>query len=90
MLIDDRPTIASPDGRSVICWLEEIEGANAPLYPSSRGKSKAGRWRDFGRRRISPMIATTLDGDLRPGLDITIPFIGRRGAFVYNLWKDGE
>ena len=83
MTIDARPTIAAPDDDPYL-WLEEIEGERALAFV---GQQNARTLQAFGVAGFAgdrDALADILD---RPD---NIPFIGRRGAFVYNLWKDAD
>ena len=83
MSLDDRPTIAAPDDDPYL-WLEEIEGKRALDFVEQQNRLTLEK---FGDRRFAgdrDILAAVYD---RPD---NIPFISRRGAFVYNLWKDAN
>jgi prolyl oligopeptidase len=83
MLIDDRPTIASPDDDPYL-WLEQIEGERALAFVAQQSKLTLERFGDAGFADDRDTLTAIYD---RPD---NIPFIGRRGVFVYNLWKDAN
>ena len=83
MSIDDRPTIAAPDDDPYL-WLEEIEGERALAFVEQQNARTLRKFGDDGFARDRDALADILD---RPD---NIPFIGRRGGLVYNLWKDAN
>ncbi len=83
MSIDDRPTIAAPDDDPYL-WLEEIEGERALAFVEQQNARTLQAFGDAGFAGDRDALAEILD---RPD---NIPFIGRRGGFVYNLWKDAN
>ncbi len=83
MPIDDRPTIAAPDDDPYL-WLEEIDGTRALAFVEQQNKLTL---EQFGGAKFAAdrdLLAAIYD---RPD---NIPFINRRGAFVYNIWKDAN
>jgi prolyl oligopeptidase len=83
MPIDARPTIAAPDDDPYL-WLEEIEGEAALAFVEQQNARTLQAFGDAGFARDRDVLAAILD---RPD---NIPYINRRGAFVYNLWKDAD
>ena len=83
MSIDARPTIAAPDDDPYL-WLEEIEGERALAFVAEQNALTLAKFGDAGFVRDRDALAAILD---RPD---NIPFISRRGGFVYNLWKDAN
>ena len=83
MSIDARPTIAAPDDDPYL-WLEEIEGERALAFVEQQNARTLRKFGDDGFARDRDALADILD---RPD---NIPFIGRRGGLVYNLWKDAN
>ena len=83
MSIDDRPTIAAPDDDPYL-WLEEIEGERALAFVEQQKPLTLQKFGDAGFAGDRDALADILD---RPD---NIPFISRRGGFVYNLWKDAN
>ena len=83
MSIDDRPTIAAPDDDPYL-WLEEIEGERALAFVEQQNALTLQKFGDAGFARDRDALADILD---RPD---NIPYISRRGGFVYNLWKDAN
>jgi prolyl oligopeptidase len=83
MRIDDRPTLAAPDDDPYL-WLEEIEGERALAFVDLQNKLTLEKFGDAGFAADRDILAAIYD---RPD---NIPFIARRGAFVYNIWKDAN
>src|SRR5216684_3309931 len=83
MLIDDRPTIASPDDDPYL-WLEEIEGERALAFVAQQSKLTLERFGDAGFADDRDTLTAIYD---RPD---NIPYVTRRGGFLYNLWKDAN
>ena len=83
MPLDDRPTIAAPDDDPYL-WLEEIEGERAVAFAEQQSRLTLQKFGDAGFARDRDTLAGIYD---RPD---NIPFITRRGAFVYNVWKDAK
>jgi prolyl oligopeptidase len=81
MRIDDRPTLAAPDDDPYL-WLEEVEGERALDFVEQQNRLTLGKFGDAGFEGDRDALASIYD---RPD---NIPFITRRGGFVYNLWKD--
>jgi prolyl oligopeptidase len=83
MIIDGRPTIAVPDDDPHL-WLEEIEGERALAFVEQQNKATLEK---FGSARFAAdrdALAAIFD---RPD---NIPFVTRRGEYLYNLWKDAS
>lgn len=81
MSADARPTPGAPDDDPWL-WLEEVDGERAGAWV---GQQNARTLAAFGGRHVEE-DATTLAAILdRPD---KIPFIGRRGRYVYNFWTD--
>jgi prolyl oligopeptidase len=81
MRVDDRPTIAAPDDDPYL-WLEDVEGARALDFVEQQNRRTL---EQFGGARFvadRDMLAAIYD---RPD---NIPYVGRRGKLLYNLWKD--
>ena len=83
MSIDDRPTIAAPDDDPYL-WLEVIGGERALAFVGQQNALTLQKFGDAGFAGDRDALAAILD---RPD---NIPFISRRGGFVYNLWKDAN
>ena len=81
MPIDDRPTLAAPDDDPYL-WLEDVEGERALGFVEQQNKRTLEKFADAGFAADRDTLAAIYD---RPD---NIPFISRRGAFVYNIWKD--
>jgi prolyl oligopeptidase len=83
MPIDDRPTITAPDDDPYL-WLEEIEGERALAFVEKQNSRTLEKFADAGFAADRDTLAAIYD---RPD---NIPFISRRGGFVYNIWKDAS
>jgi prolyl oligopeptidase len=83
MSIDDRPTIAAPDD-DPHRWLEEIEGERALDFVGRQNAMTLEKFGDAGFARDRDILAAIFD---RPD---NIPYVTRRGGFLYNLWKDAD
>jgi prolyl oligopeptidase len=81
--VDDRPTIAAPDDDPYL-WLEEIDGARALAFVDQQSRRTLERFGNAGFAADRDTLAAIYD---RPD---NIPLIGRRGALVYNIWKDAN
>jgi prolyl oligopeptidase len=83
MIIDGRPTIAAPDDDPYL-WLEEVEGERALAFVAQQNQATLEK---FGGARFAADRDTLTDIFDRPD---NIPFVTRRGRFLYNLWKDAN
>ena len=83
MPIDNRPTIAAPDDDPYL-WLEEIEGQAAAAFADRQSKATLEKFGTTGFAADRDTLAAIYD---RPD---NIPFVRRRGGFLYNLWKDAN
>jgi prolyl oligopeptidase len=83
MSIDDRPTIDAPDDDPYL-WLEEIEGQAATAFADQQSKATLEKFGTTGFAADRDTLAAIYD---RPD---NIPFVNRRGGFLYNLWKDAS
>lgn len=81
MSIDARPTISAPDDDPYL-WLEEVEGTRALAWVADQNNKTLARFGHDGFAADRDTLATILD---RPD---NIPFVSRRGAYLYNFWKD--
>src|SRR5271163_1559803 len=82
-MIDPRPTIEAPDDDPYL-WLEEIDGERALAWVEAQNAATLSR---FGDRRFEADRDTLGAIYDRPD---NIPVIARRGAKVFNFWKDAE
>lgn len=80
-MIDPRPTVAAPDDDPYL-WLEEIEGDRALDWVEARNAATLARFGDARFAADRDTLAAIFD---RPD---NIPLIARRGAPVFNFWKD--
>jgi prolyl oligopeptidase len=81
MPLDNRPTIAAPDDDPYL-WLEEIDGTRAIEFVERQSQRTLDR---FGHGEFAAdrdTLAAIFD---RPD---NIPYVGRRGRHLYNVWKD--
>lgn len=83
MPIDDRPTIAAPDDDPYL-WLEEIEGARALEFVERQNRLTLEKFAGASFAADRDTLAAIFD---RPD---NIPYVGRRGGLLYNLWKDAQ
>ncbi len=83
MPVDARPTIAAPDDDPYL-WLEEIDGERAVAWVDQQNGLTLAKFgtREFAEDRDT--LAAILD---RPD---NIPFVTRRGPYLYNIWKDAK
>jgi prolyl oligopeptidase len=82
-MMDPRPTIEAPDDDPYL-WLEEIDGDRALAWVEAQNAATLAR---FGDRRFEADRNTLAAIYDRPD---NIPVIARRGAKVFNFWKDAE
>jgi prolyl oligopeptidase len=82
-MMDPRPTIEAPDDDPYL-WLEEIDGGRALAWVEAQNAATLAR---FGDRRFEADRDTLAAIYDRPD---NIPVIARRGAKVFNFWKDAE
>jgi prolyl oligopeptidase len=83
MHIDDRPTIAAPDDDPHV-WLEDIEGQRSLDFVAQQSLLTLERFGGAAFERDRDTLAAIYD---RPD---NIPYVGRRGGHLYNLWKDAN
>jgi prolyl oligopeptidase len=83
MRVDDRPTLAVPDDDPYL-WLEEIEGERALAFVAQQNKLTLDKFGGAGFARDRDTLAAIYD---RPD---NIPYVGRGGGLLYNLWKDAK
>src|SRR5438445_6533431 len=80
-MTDPRPTIETPDDDPYL-WLEEIDGERALAWVEAQNVKILARFGDARFAADRDTLATIFD---RPD---NIPLITRRGAKVFNFWKD--
>lgn len=80
-MLDDRPTIAAPDDDPYL-WLEEVEGERALAFVAQQNRRTLEQFGGAGFAADRDTLAAIYD---RPD---NIPYVTRRGGFLYNLWKD--
>jgi len=80
---DARPTLAAPDDDPWL-WLEEVDGERALDWVEAQNRATLERFADARFAADRDRLAAILD---RPD---NIPVIARRGARVFNFWKDAE
>ncbi len=83
MPMDDRPTIAAPDDDPWL-WLEEIEGQRATDFADRQSRATLEKFGNAGFAEDRDTLAAIYD---RPD---NIPFVTRRGGYLYNVWKDAS
>jgi prolyl oligopeptidase len=79
--LDPRPTLDAPDD-DPYRWLEEIDGAAALDWVERQNAATLAR---FGDARFEADRETLRGIYDRPD---NIPYVGRRGARLFNFWKD--
>src|SRR6202040_953539 len=82
-MTDPRPTIEAPDDDPYL-WLEEIDGERALAWVEAQNAATLARFGDDRFAADRNTLAAIFD---RPD---NIPVIARRGANVFNFWKDAE
>lgn len=75
------PSLAAPDNDPYL-WLEEVEGARALDWVEAQNTRTMAR---LGGLRYEADRDTLTEIFDRPD---NIPFVSRRGSFLYNFWKD--
>ena len=83
MSIDIRPTLDAPDDDPWL-WLEEIEGARALDFVERQNLMTLDTFGGAAFARDRDALAAIFD---RPD---NIPYVRRRGGWLYNLWTDAE
>jgi prolyl oligopeptidase len=79
--IDARPTLAAPDDDPYL-WLEDVDGERALAWVEAQNRRTLARF-GIGRYEADrESLAAIYD---RPD---NLPLIARRGARVFNFWKD--
>ncbi len=81
MTIDARPTLAAPDDDPYL-WLEDIEGARPLAWVDAQNAATLARFGGPGFAADRDVLTAILD---RPD---NLPFVIRRGQFLYNFWRD--
>jgi prolyl oligopeptidase len=81
--MDPRPTLQAPDDDPYL-WLEEIDGERALGWVEAQNTTTLARFGDARFAADRDVLAAIFD---RPD---NIPIIARRGAKVFNFWKDAE
>jgi prolyl oligopeptidase len=80
-MLDDRPTIAAPDDDPYL-WLEDVEGERALAFVAQQNRRTLQKFGGTGFAIDRDALTAIYD---RPD---NIPYVTRRGGFLYNLWKD--
>ncbi|MBH5401014.1 S9 family peptidase [Bradyrhizobium sp. CNPSo 4010] len=83
MSASDRPTLEAPDDDPWL-WLEEIEGRQALDFVERQNSLTLQAFGGAGFERDRDILAGIYD---RPD---NVPYVGRRGDRLYNLWKDAD
>jgi len=83
MPVDARPTLSAPDDDPYL-WLEDIEGTRALAWVEEQNKRTLARFGQAGFAADRDTLAAIYD---RPD---NIPYVTRRGAWLYNFWKDAN
>jgi prolyl oligopeptidase len=80
-MTDPRPTLAAPDDDPYL-WLEEIDGERALAWVETQNGATLARFGDTRFAADRDTLAAIFD---RPD---NIPLVARRGARLFNFWKD--
>jgi prolyl oligopeptidase len=83
MPIDTRPTVAAPDDDPYL-WLEEIDGARATAWVDEQNNRTLAQFGTAAFATDRDTLTAIFD---RPD---NVPFVMRRGAQLYNFWKDAK
>jgi prolyl oligopeptidase len=83
MPVDSRPTISAPDDDPYL-WLEEVEGERALAFVDAESKRTLARFGHGGFAADRDSLAAILDRK------DNIPFVARRGPYLFNFWKDAD
>ena len=81
MPLDPRPTVAAPDDDPYL-WLEDIEGERALAFVEAQSQATLSRFGHAGFAADRDTLAAIFDRK------DNIPFVARRGAHLFNFWKD--
>lgn len=73
---------ASPDGADPYLWLEDVTGDEALDWVRAHNEPALAEFRDAAFERMRAEALEVLDTDAR------IPYVVRRGEFLYNFWRD--
>ncbi|MBI3513826.1 MAG: S9 family peptidase [Proteobacteria bacterium] len=79
--IDPRPTLDAPDDDPYL-WLEDVDGTAALAWVEQHSAATLARFGDARYAADRAMLRAIFD---RPD---NIPYVGRRGARLFNFWKD--
>lgn len=79
--MDIRPTLAAPDDDPYL-WLEEIDGAEAVAWVERQNVATLQRYGDAAFAKDRDALRVLLDSP------DNLPYVRRRGAHLYNFWKD--
>jgi prolyl oligopeptidase len=78
---DPRPTVAAPDDDPYL-WLEEVEGDRALAWADAQSTATLAAIEDAACVADRVALHEIMD---RPD---RIPFVTRRGGWLYNIWRD--
>jgi prolyl oligopeptidase len=82
-VIDPRPTLDAPDDDPYL-WLEDIDGERSLAWVEAQNTATLARFGDARFAADRDILAAIFD---RPD---NIPLVARRGAKLFNFWKDAE
>jgi prolyl oligopeptidase len=83
MTIDANPTVSAPDDDPYL-WLEEIHGSRSVAWVEEQNAKTLVRFGNATFAADRDVLTAILD---RPD---NIPYVLRRGAYLYNFWKDAK
>jgi len=81
--LDARPTLSAPDDDPHL-WLETIASPEVDAWVRERNGTTEAAFLDAATRADRDRLRAALDAPDK------IPFVGRRGAHVYNFWQDAK
>lgn len=70
------------DSEDPYLWLEDVTGDEALDWVRARNEPTLARFRDPDFERMRTEALEVLDTDAR------IPYVVRRGEYLYNFWRD--
>ena len=81
---DDRPAKKSPAVDDPYLWLEDINGEKSIAWVRERNAESEKELGGESFKQLEAGILRILDSESK------IPFIGKKGAYYYNFWKDAK
>jgi prolyl oligopeptidase len=75
---------AAPDSTDPYLWLEEVTGEEALDWVRAHNEPTLAEFCDVEFEKMRSEALEVLDTDAR------IPYVSRRGEYLYNFWRDGN